>query len=164
MIFDVRKKPICHKKQNFHIISSIFSLFSINLGVDDFFYWRFFILGYMVWNFLLHIFDVIWNVMEGFIIKISYLSRLISSNFANGFGNKRAGIRWIPCISILSDVCSDRLFRDGDSILRCGCSSIHSGKLKWSNSLLLYCFLIGVAMMYLHEFCWLCRIRRVYYI
>ena len=51
---------------------------------------------------------------RGSFIKISYFSRLISSNFANGFGNKRGGIRWIPCISISSDVCSDYLFRDGD--------------------------------------------------
>ena len=82
-------------------------------------------------------FEMSWR---GSFIKISYLSRLIFSNFANDFGNKRAGIRWIPCISILSDVCSDHLFRDGDSILRCGCSSIHSGKLKWSNSFIIVLF------------------------
>ena len=140
MIFDIRKKPICHKKQTFPVIDSLFSLFSIKWGVDDLFYWRFFILGHMVWNFLLYIFDVIWNVMESSFIEISYLFRLISSNFANGFGNKRARIRWIPCIFISSDVCNDCLFRDGVWILSCWCSSINSGKFKWSNSFIIVLF------------------------
>ena len=103
---------------------------------------------------------------RGSFIKISYFSRLISSNFANGFGNKRAGIRWIPCVSILSDVCSDCLFRDGDWILRCWCPSAFCYLVNSNDeiSLLLYCSVTGVVMMYLHEFCWFCRIGRVYYI
>ena len=51
------------------------------------------------------------------LIRFHILPKLISSNFANGFGNKNPSIHWIIYIARSKDVYNVCFVRDGDFIL-----------------------------------------------